>query len=200
MKTGHDRPADPAPDTPPTAPDFTAWDMLDSFTIAEAASLWLNVEPLDNDVLIGPYKRQALARALADKLGLTDGHCGPDKMVDRNALRSLAIESNKRPPFLFPEDRQGDSAEEDAQGKSLGKRERTTFLIIVAALCDIANFDLSQGHKVAGAIANQTSLNGVPIDSGGIAEKLKEIPKAIESKKKQIDGLSGLGRAANHRN
>ena len=198
--TGQTRPADPAPDNTPSAPDFTVWDMLDSFTIAEAVSLWLNMEPVDNDVSTGPYKRKALARALAEKLGLTDDHCGPDNLIDRNALRSLAIDSNKRPPYLFPEDRQKEIAEESAQEKPLGRRERTTFLIIVAALCEMATLDLSQPDKAAACIETQTALMGVRLDPGGISDKLKEIPDAIGSKKTQLANLSTLRGAAKHRN
>ena len=66
--------------------------------------------------------------------------------------------------------------------KPLLTRERNTLLTIVAALAEIAGIDINIPHSAAEAIAHQTQQMGCPISQKTIANKLKEIPDALETK------------------
>ncbi len=111
-------------------PDYDAWDMVQSFTIVEAAFLWLDMEPEAHHLnpRVTPHvtifdRVRALAREIGDVLhvddpsdygarnGLIYGYDGTEhphwnrtKMA-RNELVSLANQRGKRPPFLFPDER-----------------------------------------------------------------------------------------------
>lgn len=68
--------------------------------------------------------------------------------------------------------------------KPLSNKERETFLIIIAALAKEAKLDIAKPSKAGELIANMTALLGVSVSATTIENKLKEIPKALESRAK----------------
>ncbi len=72
----------------------------------------------------------------------------------------------------------------DSGDKVLDPRERTSLLIIIAALAKIAKIDVSQACKAAGQIEAMAALEGVRIGERTIEEHLKQIPDALERKAK----------------
>lgn len=71
-----------------------------------------------------------------------------------------------------------------AQEKPLKMRERRTLLVLIAALARALDIDISQPQKAAQSIQNLSENIGVPVDHQTIANKLKEIPEALEARGK----------------
>jgi len=67
--------------------------------------------------------------------------------------------------------------------KPLDPRSQNTLLIIIEALCEYADIK-TNGHGAATQIANLTQEIGAPVDSQTVGNWLKQIPKALESRKK----------------
>ena len=65
--------------------------------------------------------------------------------------------------------------------KSLGKRERETLLVLIAALAKDAKIDISKPSAIAASIENSTKELGARISVRTIEEKLKLIPEAIKN-------------------
>jgi hypothetical protein len=150
------------------------------------------MEPENNDVLTGPYKRQAVARALAEKLGLTEIDRQSEPLITRSALLELAEKCNKRPLFLFYGDRQSSALSatnglRDREEKPINKREKSNLILIIAALCELApSIESSKPEKAGGQISVQIATMGASLDSGTIANKLKEIPDVLADKQANI--------------
>jgi hypothetical protein len=68
--------------------------------------------------------------------------------------------------------------------KPLGTRERNTLLIIIAALATKAKVDINKTTKAGETIEKFTDELGSHVDHGTIEDKLKQIPDALESRKK----------------
>ncbi|WP_295586003.1 hypothetical protein [uncultured Lamprocystis sp.] len=134
-----------------SAPDYAAWDLVNAFTIAQAAALWINIEPECDSVADDACspKVRALAREIGEKLRVGDlrdyhhpargrgGFIGYDRVehhyterkVTRTALLSLANQKSERPLFLFRDDRQqpeATSAPEPAAVVQIGDNEPET--------------------------------------------------------------------------
>lgn len=67
--------------------------------------------------------------------------------------------------------------------KPLDPRSQNTLLIIIEALCEYSDIK-TNGHGAATQIANLTQEIGAPVDSQTVGNWLKQIPKALESRKK----------------
>jgi hypothetical protein len=67
--------------------------------------------------------------------------------------------------------------------KPIDARERTTLLVMIAALANMAKIDWSRPSKAAAAIQSQAALIGVQVGVRTIEEHLKIIPDALESRK-----------------
>jgi hypothetical protein len=67
--------------------------------------------------------------------------------------------------------------------KPIGARERTTLLVIIGALAEHANLDLSQPHKAGDAVAAMLAAKGVTISGRTIGEHLKAVREAMDSRK-----------------
>lgn len=67
--------------------------------------------------------------------------------------------------------------------KPLDPRSQNTLLIIIEALCEYSAIK-TDAHGAATQIANLTQEIGVPVDSQTVGNWLKQIPKALESRKK----------------
>ncbi|OGU20472.1 MAG: hypothetical protein A2580_15390 [Hydrogenophilales bacterium RIFOXYD1_FULL_62_11] len=66
--------------------------------------------------------------------------------------------------------------------KPLGGRERTTLLVLIAALCNELRLDISIPSKAAGFIEGVTMLKGAHIAAITIEDYLSQIPKALEKR------------------
>jgi len=64
--------------------------------------------------------------------------------------------------------------------KPLGKRERETLLVIIAALAKMAKIDVTRPSAAAAAIGSQTDLMGAGVSPRAIEDHLKRIPGALE--------------------
>ncbi|RBP50764.1 hypothetical protein [Arenicella xantha] len=74
---------------------------------------------------------------------------------------------------------------EDTQGSgsSLGARERNTLLVLLATMCDQANFDYNQ-RGISKAIEAATEEMGARVSDDTIRKVLSQIPAALESRNK----------------
>lgn len=70
------------------------------------------------------------------------------------------------------------------QEKPLSTTERSTLLIIIAALAEQAKIPISRPSKAADLIADMTQRLGAPVSKRSIEEKLKLINDAIQSRAK----------------
>lgn len=68
--------------------------------------------------------------------------------------------------------------------KPLAARERTTLLIIIAALAKAAKIDISKPGKAGEIISNIILELGIDVDHYTIEKKLKQIPDALERREK----------------
>lgn len=66
--------------------------------------------------------------------------------------------------------------------KPLGERERTTLLILIAALCKELNIDFSKPSRAAPLIEGATMRRGAHIAASTIEDYLGFIPKALEKR------------------
>jgi hypothetical protein len=69
-----------------------------------------------------------------------------------------------------------------APEKDVGQRERTTLLVIIAALAKLPRIDVSKPSSAAAAIESQTALMGARVAARTIENHLNRIPEALESK------------------
>ncbi len=66
--------------------------------------------------------------------------------------------------------------------KTIGPRERTTLLLIIAALAKLGRINVSKPSSAAAAIESQTALMGARVAARTIENHLNRIPEALESK------------------
>ncbi|MGC2783468.1 MAG: hypothetical protein WA397_06455 [Roseiarcus sp.] len=71
---------------------------------------------------------------------------------------------------------------EPATERPVGRRERMTLLVIIAALAKRAKIDVTKPSSAATAIESQTSLLGARVAARTIENHLKRIPEALENK------------------
>jgi hypothetical protein len=64
--------------------------------------------------------------------------------------------------------------------KPLERRERTTLLVIIAALAELAKIDVTKPSSAGATIESQTALLGAEVSSRAIQNHLKLIPEALE--------------------
>ena len=69
---------------------------------------------------------------------------------------------------------------EELLKKPLGNRERTTLLVIIAALVEIAKIDRRKPSKAASLVARQTELLGARVSERTILDHLNRVPDALE--------------------
>jgi hypothetical protein len=67
-----------------------------------------------------------------------------------------------------------------APEKPMATRERTTLLVIIAALAKEAKIDVGETWKSAQRIEKVTLEMGVRVSTEAISKKLREIPDALE--------------------
>jgi hypothetical protein len=66
--------------------------------------------------------------------------------------------------------------------RAVGRRERSTLLVIIAALAKLAKVDVTKPSSAATAIESETVLMGTRVAARTIEEHLKRIPEALENK------------------
>ena len=74
------------------------------------------------------------------------------------------------------------SQREKPPEKPLERRERSTLLVIIAALAKMAKVDVTKPSAAAIAIETQTELMGTRVASRTIENHLNRIPEALENK------------------
>lgn len=88
-------------------PDYAAWDLIHRFTPANAAYLFLDLEPKGEQVWSAPPKIKAVGERIMRETGATES---PNKgrnakrTVSRSELKALAKSWGMKPPFLFPDE------------------------------------------------------------------------------------------------
>ena len=63
-------------------------------------------------------------------------------------------------------------------------KERNTFLVIIAALCECSGIDYRKSSKAAVSIQSAAVMAGASISETTIKNRLKEIPEALASRTK----------------
>jgi hypothetical protein len=71
---------------------------------------------------------------------------------------------------------------EKSEEKPLGKRERTTLLVIIAALARMAEINLKKPSKAAFLIEGETERMGARVSERTILDHLNRIPSALEDR------------------
>jgi hypothetical protein len=66
--------------------------------------------------------------------------------------------------------------------KEIQRRERSTLLVIIAALAEMHKVDLKKASSAAKAIESQTALMGARVAARTIEEHLKRVPDALEGR------------------
>jgi hypothetical protein len=66
--------------------------------------------------------------------------------------------------------------------RPIGQRERTTLLLMIAALAKLARIDVSKPSSAAAAIESQTALMGARVAARTIENHMNRIPEALESR------------------
>jgi hypothetical protein len=69
-----------------------------------------------------------------------------------------------------------------APEKPVGRRERTTLLVMIAALAKLAKIDVTKQSSEAAAIETQVTLLGARVAARTIENHLSRIPEALESR------------------
>jgi hypothetical protein len=67
--------------------------------------------------------------------------------------------------------------------KPVGRRERITLLVIIAALAKLAKIDITKPSSAAAAIARRSDLMGVPVAARTIENHLNRISEALEGRR-----------------
>jgi len=99
-------------------PDYITWDSLDSFSVNETSSLWIDHEPtsdMDDDtrkryysfrqrleILIDGGKLDYIEKKVADNILFGSS---TEIRLKKSVLKEYAERRNEYPPFLFPEKR-----------------------------------------------------------------------------------------------
>jgi hypothetical protein len=76
------------------------------------------------------------------------------------------------------------AGENDATKTALQVRERNTYSVILAVLCDMAKVPRDQPSKAAGIIVKEAELKGWILPERTVSEKLRLIKSAIETRAK----------------
>jgi hypothetical protein len=74
------------------------------------------------------------------------------------------------------------SESEPGTDRPVGRRERSTLLVIIAALAKLARIDVAKPSSAAVAIESETVLMGARVAARTIEEHLRRVPEALESK------------------
>ncbi len=74
------------------------------------------------------------------------------------------------------------SEPESGAERPVGRRERSTLLVIIAALAKLAKVDVAKASSAAASIESQTALMGARVAARTIENHLKRIPEALENK------------------
>ena len=109
---------------PPKRPDYAKWDLISDFRLGDVACLWIDREPsqhlgVDETAAFRKLEGHVSDRTLALKgndqrelignaFRKADGYVvksNPEWRVNRNALLSLAVTLEEKPPFLYKKER-----------------------------------------------------------------------------------------------
>jgi hypothetical protein len=74
------------------------------------------------------------------------------------------------------------SEPEPGTDRPVGRRERSTLLVIIAALAKLARIDVAKPSSAAVAIESETVLMGTRVAARTIEEHLRRVPEALENK------------------
>jgi hypothetical protein len=127
------------------------------------------------------------------------GHFGESEHFDQSKLhKPWKHEKNFYPAGALPSDTvfvvrtsalqqlESTLAESEYRTKRpIGQRERTTLLVIIAALAKLSRIDVAKPSSAATSIESQTALMGARVAARTIENHLKRIPEALESKSEE---------------
>jgi len=99
-------------------PNYRLWDLVQSFSPAQAASLWVGEEPPEDTdcvAFLKPAIRQ-IGEWIMAETGTTDGvnRRNAKNRVTRDELVALAEKGGHQPEFLFPDKRNTKTVREDS--------------------------------------------------------------------------------------
>jgi hypothetical protein len=105
--------------------DYTIWDLRRAFTAREAAHLWFEIDPNENEIPDDVKLKIKPMEGVIDQLHrfpyihFDDDPFPPDKFT-REELKAYAEEREERPPFLFPEERKSRHERHDINKQAKG--------------------------------------------------------------------------------
>lgn len=156
--------------------DWSVYDLLDKFTVWQAAFLWLEWKPSHQEHI--PAEVSIMENALINEVeklrpgdekyeqcfGIPSG-----LKVSRQELINFAIEKGRKPKFLFPEERENTSSKD-----ALDSRQRNTYLKLIKAF--LKKLDINLEDRGASAqVKSLVELVGLNLSEDTIRKVLKEV-------------------------
>ncbi len=186
--------------------EWGVWSNIPDVKLWEAVALSLNLDPRcvkvnRNSWMVGTSvideSPEFSARLLVAERNLTSQKLRPrafiisqprqcDVSLHEFSVWAISVGWNLPPELMEIAERTDvpKAQESLAVEKSLGTKERNTIARIIAALAAIADLDLSQPHKAAQVIENQTQTLGIRVSNDTIVKWLKEATAQRESNQK----------------
>jgi hypothetical protein len=177
--------------------DYGDWLQWELWSLDEAALLLCGIDPDSKraSLLKEAFKRDTEPEDERDR-EVCRTYCKALSAIDAGKLSyhlDCAVEPHvflrwaRKQRFSLPEELAVFLTSRDKKPrpeKPLSTRERRTFLVIIAAALKEAGIDITHPEKAAQTVAEITERMGTPIDHQTIVNKLKEIPDALESRRK----------------
>lgn len=179
-----------------TPPDWGKWLGIKNGKLWQAAALACNYDPANfnffNEDTLCPIARRP--SDFAELLNLAKNNLGGKlkaTTINKGALEESEVSLQtfyswlKATGYDLPPELVGHVGQKAASltdEQSLGERERTTLLTLIAALAHEAGIDISKPSKAAGLIEGLTTKIEARIAARTIEEHLKRIPGALEKR------------------
>jgi hypothetical protein len=178
--------------------NYSAWDLLDEFSVFDAACLWLEIEPTCELRGAKPPKIEAAMKAIekhtdayrgdsvyigppSDTQIMLDAYMGRQTRVHvnrypenatRTALVQMANDKGVKPKFLFPEMRT--ESAEGTTDKPVNSKKRNSYLKLIKGLLEKLNIDPSER-----GVSKQLEKIG-SLSNDAILDILKEVQDLVD--------------------
>jgi hypothetical protein len=109
--------------------DYKIWDLRNMFTAREAAHLWFEIDPNENEIPEHVKPKIKTMEGLFDEFISEYSYESDGDKLGRMVLKDKAEKMNKKPLFLFPEERESRNERHDInkQAKGTGFRHSSDF-------------------------------------------------------------------------
>ena len=184
-------------------PDYEAWDLVDEFTVPQAACLWCGIEPgaiprttihqhpqtvAIKRMIEGAIERGQLTAKSVDELWSSRDMRYNEATVALSDLRALAESKNQRPAFLFPEDRGEDDKAVAPQKTKKAKKISLSPVGRKKGQGSLAQFDeplIEEMHKLIGGDEEEASVYSAAQQVAGQAKGAGTLESKIDRLRKR---------------